>query len=576
MHKLVPLTALGAMLFLLPAIEIPARAADSADINANTALTFDNAEAWNFIVKDTFDIPNISSQPSFTRDYRELLYVSAQPLSEGGVLENYQVSLIVMSLDSMQVVKTIKLTERGDYGYLGKCIACSPDGKKVVYGPVGNPTNLFFIDLENSRVIGVSCDPNINRYSDVHMYWPTPTRLDVLANYNNPSYQINLDTLDVKILPESTAKAESDVFNIQSQKNSVFDILAAWNAPLNLNVSSRKYPYKRVLLHNIFPNDGGAVPVIWSPDLRFVVIQKSRECYDGKMPASLVRFGLRPTPMLDFEIRGLDQTLTPEQRQTVKSAFTAGKRIWLSVYDARINPLTDKLVGPEENNLRGQGFLTQIEPTFKFQYTYENLPAQTNNIVSSLQVDNDENWGTKVWGQLVNVGEGDKSDLGSVNAQQQPEPPAQQAQTGIVSNEAPTVISPVGANPTLLYPAVTGGRWGFVNKSGETVINPQFERAQPFSEGLAGVRTGGRWGFIGENGKFSINPQFDAVKNFVEGMAPVQLGRRWGFINPAGKFVINPQFDEAACFTNGLARVKLGAQFGYINASGVFVNNPTN
>jgi hypothetical protein len=145
----------------------------------------------------------------------------------------------------------------------------------------------------------------------------------------------------------------------------------------------------------------------------------------------------------------------------------------------------------------------------------------------------------------------------------------------VVSSEATPATVPAGTAATFLYPVDVGGRWGFVNKSGETMVNPQFERAKPFSEGLAGVRTGGRWGFIGENGKFSVNPQFDAVGNFVEGLAPVRLGKRWGFINPAGKFAINPQFDEAACFTNSLARVKLGGRFGYINPSGTFVDSPT-
>lgn len=37
-------------------------------------------------------------------------------------------------------------------------------------------------------------------------------------------------------------------------------------------------------------------------------------------------------------------------------------------------------------------------------------------------------------------------------------------------------------------------------KTGQIVINPQFDEAQPFSEGLAAVRIGddetGKWGFI--------------------------------------------------------------------------------
>ena len=56
-----------------------------------------------------------------------------------------------------------------------------------------------------------------------------------------------------------------------------------------------------------------------------------------------------------------------------------------------------------------------------------------------------------------------------------------------------------------LAPVRMGGHWGFVDKTGIIVINPQFERAQPFSEGLAGIRAGGKWGFVDKAGKMTIN-----------------------------------------------------------------------
>jgi len=67
----------------------------------------------------------------------------------------------------------------------------------------------------------------------------------------------------------------------------------------------------------------------------------------------------------------------------------------------RIREQKLKLLGPDESNFKGQGFLSQIEPTFKFNCSFESLPAQVGNIVSSLQVDNGENRGTKVWDELV-------------------------------------------------------------------------------------------------------------------------------------------------------------------------------
>src|ERR1019366_3772670 len=81
----------------------------------------------------------------------------------------------------------------------------------------------------------------------------------------------------------------------------------------------------------------------------------------------------------------------------------------------------------------------------------------------------------------------------------------------------------VGAAGTILYPVVVNDRWGFANKSGETVINPQFDRAEVFAEGLAPVRMG-RWGYVDTSGKVVINPQFDKAGVFSDGLAAVRLG----------------------------------------------------
>ena len=78
---------------------------------------------------------------------------------------------------------------------------------------------------------------------------------------------------------------------------------------------------------------------------------------------------------------------------------------------------------------------------------------------------------------------------------------------------------------TILFPVVVGGRWGFVNKSGEIVINPQFDRAEGFAEGLAPVKMG-RWGYVDPAGKVAINPQFDRADSFSEGLGGGEARRR--------------------------------------------------
>src|SRR5664279_1646593 len=102
-----------------------------------------------------------------------------------------------------------------------------------------------------------------------------------------------------------------------------------------------------------------------------------------------------------------------------------------------------------------------------------------------------------------------------------------------------------------LYPVVAGGRWGYVNKSGETVINPQFDRAEVVAEGLAPVKMG-RWGYVDASGKVVINPQFDKADVFSEGLAAVKLGG--GGPNPV---YYDPR--PFAPFHGG------GGRYGYIN-----------
>ena len=58
-------------------------------------------------------------------------------------------------------------------------------------------------------------------------------------------------------------------------------------------------------------------------------------------------------------------------------------------------------------------------------------------------------------------------------------------------------------NPDLLYNRIVHF---YIDKTGKYVINPQFDSAGNFSEGLAPVRIGddktGKWGCIDKTGKF--------------------------------------------------------------------------
>ena len=49
-----------------------------------------------------------------------------------------------------------------------------------------------------------------------------------------------------------------------------------------------------------------------------------------------------------------------------------------------------------------------------------------------------------------------------------------------------------------------------------------------------------RWGFIDKNGKWTINPQFDEAMPFSDGLAQVKIGRKIGYVDTDGKYAWNP------------------------------------
>lgn len=127
-----------------------------------------------------------------------------------------------------------------------------------------------------------------------------------------------------------------------------------------------------------------------------------------------------------------------------------------------------------------------------------------------------------------------------------------------------------------LLAASTDGKWGYIDKTGKYVINPQFDVAGAFAEnGLACVESGEKRGYIDKTGSYVINPQFDYAGAFAEnGLAYVLDDEKCGFIDKTGKYVINPQFDVAYSFREDVAVVRLGDKYGLINAKGEYIVNP--
>jgi hypothetical protein len=130
-------------------------------------------------------------------------------------------------------------------------------------------------------------------------------------------------------------------------------------------------------------------------------------------------------------------------------------------------------------------------------------------------------------------------------------------------------------------------RFGFINKSGDMVIKPQFFEARDFSEGLAAVKNDkNKWGYINKSGKLVIDFQFALAADFSEGLARVLVGPDMfdgltGYIDKRGHTIIEPRYEikelrmpEYGNFSEGLAVFEKDGKMGFIDKTGKVVFEP--
>lgn len=155
-----------------------------------------------------------------------------------------------------------------------------------------------------------------------------------------------------------------------------------------------------------------------------------------------------------------------------------------------------------------------------------------------------------------------------------------------------------------LFEIKVNNQYGFIDKTGKIVVEPQFQGVYEFSDGLARIYTSGEFntGYIDETGKIVIEPRFDIGGNFSEGFvwvgfdpqktfSSVKVGNitlnsyssqsshsfnyNIGFIDKSGKFITEPIYKLAGNFSEGLAFVKTKEnKFGFIDKSGKFAIAP--
>ncbi len=163
-------------------------------------------------------------------------------------------------------------------------------------------------------------------------------------------------------------------------------------------------------------------------------------------------------------------------------------------------------------------------------------------------------------------------------------------------------------------------KYGFIDKTGKILIEPKFEFANDFVEGLAlvsirndelksvyiddtgkiviSLKSGGnnyseglaaigvgeftmhgggdhKFGFVDKTGQLAFEINFKEARAFSEGLSAVMNEEgKWGYIDKTGKVVIPFQFEDAFGFSEGLACVLTNELFGFIDKFGKIVIEP--
>lgn len=112
------------------------------------------------------------------------------------------------------------------------------------------------------------------------------------------------------------------------------------------------------------------------------------------------------------------------------------------------------------------------------------------------------------------------------------------------------------------------GKYGYINSKGDIKIDPTYDNAETFVDGIASVGHGSKQWYISTSGKtIGRYNEYDEIYSFSDGLGAVYKGK-WGFVDEKGREIIEMQYDNVTPFINGLAMVNMGANFGIIDKVG--------
>lgn len=134
-----------------------------------------------------------------------------------------------------------------------------------------------------------------------------------------------------------------------------------------------------------------------------------------------------------------------------------------------------------------------------------------------------------------------------------------------------------------IYPAYVSKQgervWGYIDKTGKFIIEPQYEWAYDFQEnGLSCVSKNSRMGLVNEEGREIVKPVYDFITDYSEGIAVAEKDNVSYAIDEEGKILFESK-DSVGQFQEGLSRILrtndgIKTAYGYVDKEGKVVVEP--
>lgn len=136
-----------------------------------------------------------------------------------------------------------------------------------------------------------------------------------------------------------------------------------------------------------------------------------------------------------------------------------------------------------------------------------------------------------------------------------------------------SILKELELNKLVLYPYQKGDYKGFIDPSGRFVINPDYDAATDFFEGLSVVSKNDSVFFINKENTNVFEKVYSDASVFKNGIAPVKENGKWYFINRQGQ-TISKTYDEINELSNAVYVVKLRSKYGALDQFGQVILEP--